>query len=132
MMRYLTEQEVIAINVAVIKKYSPGEILGVKDSALLNSAVNRPMQSAFLDEMYPTVFEKAGALFESLVKNHVFYNGNKRTAFMSLSVFLRYNEYRLEVSTEEAVNFTVGVATNDYTFNDIVGFIRSHAVLMNG
>lgn len=130
-MRYVTDKEVIAINVAVIKKYSPGEILGVKDPSLLDSAVNRPMQSAFGEEAYLSVFEKAGALFESLAKNHVFYNANKRTAFLSLTIFLRYNGYRLVIPTEEAVQFTVGVVKHEYTFRDIVGFITRHSTVLN-
>ncbi|PGT89826.1 type II toxin-antitoxin system death-on-curing family toxin [Bacillus thuringiensis] len=127
-MRYVTVEEVIAMNVAVIKKYSPGEIIGVKDPRLLDSAVNRPKQSAFEEDAYPSLFEKATALFESLAKNHVFYNGNKRTAFLSLTVFLRYNGYRLVIPTEEAVNFTVGVVKHEYTFRDSVGFIESRSV----
>lgn len=66
LIRYLNIQEVIAINVAMIKRYSPGEQISVKDSNLLESAVLRPQSSAFGDEAYPTVYEKAAAIFQSL------------------------------------------------------------------
>ncbi len=62
-LRYLSVQEVIAINVAVIQKYSPGEHIGVKDSGLLESAILRPRSWAFGEDVYPTLFEKAAALF---------------------------------------------------------------------
>ncbi|MEK4075290.1 hypothetical protein MHI01_15390 [Paenibacillus sp. FSL M7-0656] len=55
MTRYLSIQEVIAINVAMIKRYSPGEQIGVKDSDLLESAVVRAQSPAFGNEAYPSI-----------------------------------------------------------------------------
>lgn len=49
-LRYLSVQEVIAINVAMIQRYSPGEQIGVKEPGLLESAVHRPQSSAFGEE----------------------------------------------------------------------------------
>ena len=71
---YLTTNQVIAINTVQIRLYSPQEQVGVKDVKLLESAINRPKQSVFGDDAYPTVFEKAAALFESIAKNHAFHN----------------------------------------------------------
>jgi len=67
--RYLTVQEVIAIDLAMIQRYSPDEQIGVKDSGLLESAVLRPQSSAFGADAYPTIFEKAIALFQLLGQN---------------------------------------------------------------
>lgn len=64
--RYLTVQEIIAINVAMIQRYSPGEQIGVKEPGLLELAVHRRQFSVFGEDAYPTIFEKAAALFESL------------------------------------------------------------------
>lgn len=55
--RYLSLQEVIAINVALIQKYSPGEQIGVKNRSLLESALLRPQSSAFGEAAYPYSFE---------------------------------------------------------------------------
>jgi len=55
--RYLTVQEIIAVNVALIKKYSPGEIIDIKDGGLLESAVNRPRFAVFSKDAYPSLFE---------------------------------------------------------------------------
>ena len=71
---YLTTNQVIAINTVRIRLYSPDEPLGVKDPNLLDSAINRPKQSVFGSDAYPTIFEKAAALFESIAKNHAFHN----------------------------------------------------------
>ncbi|WP_025681414.1 type II toxin-antitoxin system death-on-curing family toxin [Paenibacillus massiliensis] len=105
--RYLSVQEVIAINVAMIQRYSPGEHIGVKETGLLESAVHRPRSSVFGEDAYPTIYEKAAALFESLGQNHPFHNANKRTAFTALVIFLRYNGIHLKMDTKEAEDFTV-------------------------
>ncbi len=64
-------EEIIAMNFFIIEKYSPREMKGVKEQSLLESAVYRPQQSVFGEDAYPTIFEKAAALFESLAKTIV-------------------------------------------------------------
>jgi death-on-curing protein len=62
-----------------------------KDLGLLDSAANRPFQTFGGEDLYPTIFGKAAALFHSLACNHCFFNGNKRTAVMALDLFLAAN-----------------------------------------
>lgn len=127
--RYLTVPEVVAINVALIRKYSPGELVGVKDRGLLDSAILRPQSSAFGDDAYPTLFEKAAALFESLGQNHPFHNANKRTAFVALVIFLRYNGCAFEMDQKAAENMTVEMVNHAYTFRQLAEIIESHAIV---
>lgn len=65
----LSTNQIIAINAIQIKVYSPTEQIGVKDPGLLDSAVNRPRQTVFENDVYPSIHEKAAALFESISKN---------------------------------------------------------------
>ncbi|MFX3617465.1 MAG: hypothetical protein ACE3JK_08045 [Sporolactobacillus sp.] len=65
MTNFLTNNQVIYLNVLLIKKYSPAEDVGIKDANLVDNAVNRPRQSAFREDAYKTSFEKAVALFQS-------------------------------------------------------------------
>ncbi|MDQ0257550.1 death-on-curing protein [Evansella vedderi] len=123
---YLTTNQVIAINTIQIRLYSPNEPLGVKDPGLLDSAINRPKQSVFGRDAYPSVYEKAAALFESLAKNRAFHNANKRTALASLIVFLKINHYRWTMGIEEEQDFTVDVVNHKYTFEQIVSTIEIH------
>ncbi len=125
--RYLTETEIVAINLYLIKKYSPSEKEGVKIPSLLNSAVHRPQQSAFLEDRYGSLFEKAAALFDSLAKNHAFHNGNKRTAFVSMVQFLKYNGYRLTAPQKVAEDFTVDVVNHVYSFEEITAWIETNS-----
>ena len=77
----------------LLHKFWPGgEYIGargVKDRGLLESAVGRLYQSVFGQDAYPDVTDKAVALFHSLVSNHPFHDGNKRTAVTALHHFLR-------------------------------------------
>lgn len=125
---YLTPEEVIAINLYVIQEFSPHEQAGVRSPELLDSAVNRPRQSVFGDDAYPTIWEKAAALFESLAQNHPFHNGNKRTAFLALLQFLSYNGYQFTMAPKQAENFVVDVVNHKYSFEEIVEMIRLHSV----
>lgn len=129
MMRYLTFTEVAGINQYVIERFSPKEQNGIKSSDLLDSAVHRPQQSAFGRDAYQTVFEKAGALFESVAQNLAFYNGNKRTAFLSLVQFLSYNGYDFEMENQiKQADFTVNVVVNGkYTFEELAAIIEKYS-----
>lgn len=123
---YLTTNQVIAINAIQIRLYSPHEPLGVKEPNLLNSAINRPKQSVYGRDAYPSIYEKAAALFESIAKKHAFHNANKRTALASLIVFLKLNEYEWTMGIEEEQDFTVDVVNHRYTFEEIVLLISNH------
>jgi death-on-curing protein len=70
---------------------------GVRDRRLIESAVGRPFQSAFGEDIYPTATEKGVALFHSLVANHAFVDGNKRTAVTALDHFLLANGFVLGI-----------------------------------
>jgi death on curing protein len=127
-MRYLTYIEVAAINQYTIDRFSPGEHIGIKSPELLDSAIHRPQQSAFGKDAYETIFEKAGALFESIAQNHAFHNANKRTAFLALTQFLYYNGYDFEMETQKAqADFTVNVVNKKYDFQSMVGIIEKYS-----
>ena len=123
---YLTTNQVIAINTVQIRLYSPKEQIGVKDPGLLDSAINRPKQSVFGQDAYPSIYEKAAALFESIAKNHAFHNANKRTALASLIVFLKINHYSWTMGIDEEQDFTVDVVNHKYTFQEIVSTIKEY------
>lgn len=76
----------------------------VRDLGLLESALFRPRSGYYND-----LAEMAAALFESLLMNHPFLDGNKRVAFFATDVFLRMNGWRLEVDSHEAHRFLVGL-----------------------
>ncbi|GAA0352731.1 type II toxin-antitoxin system death-on-curing family toxin [Bacillus horti] len=127
MVKYLRKEEVLAGHFYVMKQMNDAEQAGVKDYALLDSALSRPRHSVFGKEAYPTLFEKAAALLESLVKNHCFYNGNKRTAYLAVKTFLRINKANFQMDRKKAVEFIVDIANNKRDFKDIVRTLKQHS-----
>jgi death-on-curing protein len=92
---FLSLDEVVAIHQRVIEVFGGAE--GVRDLGLLESALYRP-QSGY----YQDLISMAAALFESLLINHPFVDGNKRVAFFATDVFLRLNGWRFDVDAHEA------------------------------
>lgn len=128
MTNYLTKEEVIAAHYFMMRKMNDAEQSGVKDHGLMDSAVHRPQQSVFGDDAYPTLFDKAAALLESLVKNHCFHNGNKRTAYLVSKSFLLINGYHLRMKREFAVEFIVDIAKGEYSLETISQMLNEHSV----
>ena len=89
---------------------------GPRDMALLESAAARPYQSAGGKVAFETPFDKAAALFHSIINNHPFHNGNKRTALVCAQVLLDDDGYWLEACTDgEMYEFTRRVAAHQIT-----------------
>ena len=84
----------------------------MRDLGLLQSAVARPKAIFDGDELYPDVFSKAAALLDSLVNNHPFVDGNKRTGITSTGLFLRLNGWKIIASSEELEEFVMKVASS--------------------
>jgi death-on-curing protein len=100
MIQYLSLDEVLAIHERLIEHF--GGPPGVRDLGLLESALFRPHTGYYKD-----IAEMAAALFESLIMNHPFVDGNKRMAFFATDVFLRLNGWKLEVETDAAHIFII-------------------------
>ncbi|BFH17669.1 type II toxin-antitoxin system death-on-curing family toxin [Paenibacillus melissococcoides] len=130
MVKYLTKEEVVAGHYFMMKQMRDMEQAGVKDHSLLESAVYRPEQSVFGEDAYPTLFEKAAALGDSLAKNHCFHNGNKRTAYLSVKSFLKINGYHLKMEREFAVNFMVDIVNGKYSIADMAQIFAENCIKM--
>ena len=96
---------------------------------LLESALAQPQQVFNGKYLYRTIFDKAAALFFSLVKNHCLVDGNKRLALTSLAVFLTVNDYVFYVERNESVRFTVELASgSDQSVKEVSSWIRKHSI----
>lgn len=82
-----------------------------RNRALLESAAARPFQTAFGKEIHPGILAKGAALFHSLITNHPFEDGNKRTAVTSLQIFLLANGVLLLTSSQDMYNLAIRTAT---------------------
>jgi len=119
MIIFLTKEEVISAHYFMMKRMNDAEKAGVRGHGLLESVVHRPQQSLIGDDAYPTLFDKASSLLESLVKNHCFHNGNKRTAYLVTKSFLKLNGFHLQMEREYAVEFIVDIAKGVHSLDAI-------------
>ena len=124
-MRYLTAEQVLFIHARLIAE--TGGEHGVRDLGLLLSAVARPQASFDQADLYPEVFTKAAALLESLIGNHPFVDGNKRTGISAAGLFLRQNGCRLRASNQELEAFTLRVAQGGVSQEDAAVWFRTNA-----
>lgn len=116
-MKYLTVKDIIKINAKLITTVSSGELIGLKDAAALDMAVNQPQQEVFGEELYPTIYDKASILAINLAKRHPFQYGNKRTALVAMITFLMMNGYTTSFTQEEAVQFILNITTSNQEFD---------------
>jgi death-on-curing protein len=115
---FLTLDEVLAIHEGLIRRF--GGPAGVRDPGLLESALFRPQTGYYED-----LAAMAAALFESLLMNHPFIDGNKRVAFFATDVFLRLNGWRLRVDPSEAHAELIGLLERgDCDFDHLLPWIR--------
>jgi len=84
-----------------------------KDINLIESAAGRPFQTFGGSDLYPSVSEKAAVLFHSLVCNHSFRNGNKRTAVIGVDMFLAVNGYALAMNNLEVYELATETAKSN-------------------
>lgn len=126
-MKKITYKVISEINRLMIEEYSKGEMIGVKEPNLLESAVERPFQTMFGDYLYKDLFEKATALFESLAKNHCFFNANKRTAFACMTYFLFINGHVCVMNEKLASDMTVNFVKHELSFEEVTALIKKHS-----
>lgn len=121
-MRYLTAEQVLYIHHVV------AEGSGVRDEGAIRSAVARPRGTFDGKDLYGTVCAKAAALFQSLLKNHPFVDGNKRTAITAAGLFLEHNGRRLTATNEELEAFTRAAAGGSHDLEELADRIRGLSV----
>jgi len=120
--QFLSVDEAIAIHERLIERF--GGTSGIRDRGLLESALFRP-QTGYYDD----IAELAAALFESLILNHAFVDGNKRVAFFVTDIFLRLNGWKFSVETEAAHIFIVGMLERgDCRYDRLLPWIRESLV----
>lgn len=123
-MKYLTAEQVLFVHARLIAETGGGH--GLRDLSLLESAVARPQATFEGKELYSGAFLKAAALLESLVNNHPFMDGNKRTGIAAAALFLRANGWRLSAENAELEEFSVQVVTAHLKIETVAEWLRRH------
>lgn len=120
--QFLSLAETIAIHERLIDRF--GGTSGLRDKGLLESALFRPQTGYYQD-----LAQMTAALFESLINNHAFVDGNKRAAFFACDVFLRLNGWKLSVEADKAHQFIVGsLDRGQCDYEHLLPWIQEHLV----
>ncbi len=101
---------------------------GLRDKNSLLAAIARPFQTFDKQDLYPTPADKAAAIFESLIINHPFVDGNKRTAYLSLRLVLDSYGFDVMAFEDEKYQMTIAASSGQIRFNEIKHWIEQHLV----
>lgn len=124
-MKYLTPENILQIHFEVIEE--TGGSHGLRDVGLLESAAKRPKASVGGKDLYPNLFLKGAALVHSLLLNHPFVDGNKRTAVLALMEFFLLNGREISATQKEVVNLALWVENKKPEIEEIAAWIKKHA-----
>lgn len=123
-MKYLTVKDVLLLHNLAIDE--TGGSHGLRDLGLLESAVSRPQATYGGEDLYPDLFIKASALIHSLLMNHPFVDGNKRTAMLSGMTFLELNGHRFTAAQKEIPDFALRIENEKLAIEDISTWLKDH------
>ncbi len=123
-MRYLMLNEVLDLYRQLMEQF--GGAMGIHDLNALESAIAQPRQTFGGAELYPTLVEKASALGYSLVMNHPFVDGNKRTGHAALETFLVLNGFELNAPVDEQEHIILRLAAGELQREDFTDWLRAH------
>ena len=119
-------EQILHIHDILIHKY--GGSSGVRDLTLLESAINRPFATYAQQSLYPSPISQAAVLLESLIGNHPFVDGNKRTGYLVFRAFLQENGYDINLNREEKYEFVINVASGTLKGEALITFIKLHTI----
>ncbi|BAY17914.1 death-on-curing family protein [Anabaenopsis circularis NIES-21] len=105
-----------------------GGLAGIRDSNLFLASLDRPKNLLAYGEPTPTILDLAAAYGYGFAKNHVFVDGNKRVAFVTMATFLEVNGYSLDVIDTEVVLMMEQLAIGTETQESIAEWLQKNSV----
>ena len=124
-MKYLTVKDVLLLHQLQIDEF--GGSHGLRDLGLLESAVMRPQTTFDGVDLYESIFDKGAALVHSLLMNHQFVDGNKRTAMFSAMTFIELNGYKFNAKQEEVVEYALYIENSQPKIDQISAWLKNHS-----
>ncbi len=100
--------------------------IGVRDEALLESALEAVFAGFCGKEFYPTKEEKGARLGYTLISNHAFVDGNKRIGMYVMLTFLEVNGIHMDCTNEEVARVGLGVADGSMEYKDLLKWVQEH------
>ncbi len=126
-MRYLTLREVLELYYKIMER--TGGSTGVQNLGALESALAQPRMSFAGEELYPTLIEKASALGFTLIKNHPFWDGNKRIGHAAMETFLVLNGHEIDATMEEQELIILQVASGSLGRKEFTDWLGRYVIV---
>ena len=123
-MKYLTPEQILFLHARLIDE--TGGRHGLRELGLLESAA-RPRATFGGEDLYPDLFSQAAALMDSLIRNHPFVDGNKRTGITAAGLFLRRNGYRLTAKNSDLLSITMKIAKSQSDLEELIIWFRENS-----
>jgi death on curing protein len=120
--RFLELSEILLIHDVQISRF--GGMHGIRDEGLLESALAQPKMTYSGELLHSTIYEQASAYLYHIAKNHPFIDGNKRTAFAAIDVFLRMNGYVLGLTDNQSYDLVLKVVQDDLGKEELANHIE--------
>lgn len=117
---FLKINDVIAINKRAVEEF--GGMLGIRDFGLLESALTNPQNLYFYKNA--NLYEVAASYACAIIQNHAFLDGNKRTGFACMFIFLMQNDIKIKCEIDDTVAMMVKIATKEKSFEEVVEWLR--------
>lgn len=125
MTRYVTTDDIMRLNAAEVG------LDQLRDFGALESAVLRPQATVYGKDAYPTLHAKAAVLLHSLVRNHAFVDGNKRTGVLAVILFYGLNDHLFYADQGELVALAIDVAMGQITVERVESCLEKWATIID-
>jgi len=118
-------QSVLQLHKAVLQQYGGGE--GIREPEMLDSALKRAFQTFGGEELYADAIDKAAAVLQSVIVNHPFVDGNKRTGVLLGFTLLLANNIHITATEDARYDFVISVSKNELSYEEIVHWLRHNS-----
>lgn len=121
----ISVNQALSIHEILVERY--GGAQGIRDTSALESALARPFSTFDGIDLYESVFEKAAALIESILINHPFMDGNKRTGYAIMQLVLMSESFYVQQTMSVQYNFVISIASGQLKYEGIVEWLKTNA-----
>lgn len=124
----ITVEVILRLHELSISKYGGSQ--GIRDEGLMESAIARPYQTFDGEDLYSSYVEQAASIIESIIINHPFVDGNKRTGYLALLAVLEEGKLQINVDNSVIYTFVIQISTGEIRFEEIVEWLKQNTITL--
>ncbi len=123
-MRWISKAQIVDLHRDMVAEF--GGKTGVRDEALLDSALGTPFQTFDGEDLYPNVLEKSVRLAFGIIRNHPFFDGNKRMGLHLMLLFQELNGIKIQYQDKDVIDLILSVASGQTDENGLNDWVKNH------